>query len=132
MLQWQNAVTAKTTSSAHTTSDRKWPPCAMRTRPTSAPKPAAAAIARLCPRPGGTRKAKATSENPSAAWPDTNAQLRAHCVAGSGAGVKWRGPPMVLEHRIGDQAGPERDRKSDKQQRLAVEPPERPPDQEQP
>jgi hypothetical protein len=32
-------------------------------------------------------------EKASAAWPETKAQLRSHCAAGSGAGVNWRVPP---------------------------------------
>src|SRR5437667_10878845 len=56
-------------------------------------------------------------------------------LAGAAEGldlVGSRASPMVLEQRIGDQPGAERRRRHDKNQRLAVEPPQGPPYQEEP
>ena len=90
----------------------------MRPNPTSAPNPSAAAMAAMRSRPGGSRKPNATSENPSAACPETNEQL-----ARIGCGQRRRGElcdppnprsdragaaPMVLQHGVGQEPRPQR------------------------
>ena len=106
-----------------TTSERKCPPCAMRTTPMSRAQPDRAGEHRAAPAAApATRNPAETRKKPIAGSPAGNEQLRAHWSLGTNAGVKCcgaaerrdlrrpRAAPMILEDRVDDEPGPDRQR----------------------
>src|SRR5215470_12052719 len=82
----------KVNTPAKATSEKKWPPAAIRNRPTATPKTRAAPVATARQGAGATTAA-ATVQNAPEGSPATNEQFFGHGPRGSHQGTNVSGPP---------------------------------------